>query len=99
MADHPHSTKPEATGVLTDEKYWEEHWRTRTRLKTLPASHGLWGKRGNFLSLLDSRVGPLRGKQVLEIGGGYSIRLLSMARFREPMYRFGFFTRWTAGNS
>jgi 2-polyprenyl-3-methyl-5-hydroxy-6-metoxy-1,4-benzoquinol methylase len=82
MPSDTHPAEPEAVGVLTNEQYWDEHWRTRTRLHDLRASHGLWGKRGNFLTLLESRIGPLRGKRVLEIGGGYSIRLLSLAKFR-----------------
>jgi 2-polyprenyl-3-methyl-5-hydroxy-6-metoxy-1,4-benzoquinol methylase len=82
MAVNSQSTKSESSGVLTDEPYWEEHWRTRTRRKVLSALHGLWGRRGNFLSLLETRLGSLYGKEVLEIGGGYSIRLLALAKFR-----------------
>lgn len=66
---------------MTDQKYWEEFWRARIKVKRLHGWDGTWGPHGAFLGLLRRHHGDVRGQRVIEIGGAYSLRLLSLAKY------------------
>lgn len=68
---------------LTDESFWNNVWSlTGGDAERLSKSGFYFGKNGLLVKLIRDKVGELRGKSVLEFGGGgVNYRLLAMAKW------------------
>lgn len=70
-------------GATTDVAHWDRLLRSRAETpKRYPSWHAVWGRRGVFIELMERHCGPLWGRRIVELGGACSVRLLSLARFR-----------------
>ena len=70
--------------ALTDDKYWDSHWKTRRdgARKPLLYLHPFYGKYGVFLRMVHRHVGSIENKRVLELGGGgKNYRLFALHKY------------------
>jgi len=70
-----------AQAELTSTEYWDSWWASRSP-ELISAADPQYGSSGWFLRFMDRACGPLAGRTVVEIGGAMSLRLLSLAKFR-----------------
>jgi 2-polyprenyl-3-methyl-5-hydroxy-6-metoxy-1,4-benzoquinol methylase len=70
-----------AQAELTSREYWDTWW-ARFSPELVSSTDPQYGRNGWFLRFMDRVCGAISGKTVVEIGGAMSLRLLSLAKFR-----------------
>jgi len=66
----------------TDQSFWDDRWKARARERSQFEGHPFYGNGGAFLEMVTREVGGLKGRTVIELGGGgNNRRLLGLAKW------------------
>ncbi len=82
MASNPSTpTNGLSHGELTDVAYWDTVWQRLNRVSVISAHDRRFGRRGEFLRMVQRYVGKLDSPSVLELGGAWSYKALALAKW------------------
>jgi 2-polyprenyl-3-methyl-5-hydroxy-6-metoxy-1,4-benzoquinol methylase len=57
--------------AITSVEYWDKRWQNSIdSIRVIKSNHHIWGSNGIYARVMRRRLGHLRDKQILELGGG-----------------------------
>ncbi len=75
-------TRPTSDNSVTNRFYWNSVWSGASNASLLDPNDFYAGRSGLFVKLMQRRVGDLRGRSLVEFGGGgNNTRLLALAKW------------------